>query len=223
MHQITDVCGRVATTGPAATLGVASTTVRVGTAAHEGGRSSVGSDFETLLGAARAGNPRALSALFRDTQPLVLRYLRAREPRVAEDLASEVWLGITAKLGTFEGDEAAFRSWVFTIAHRRVADHRRKQGRRRTDPVPGDQLDGVAPQDTAVDAIEELTAQEAIRRLVAPLPPDQAEVVLLRVVADLPVAEVARITGKSPGAVRVLQHRALQKLAAVTTRPQPAV
>jgi RNA polymerase sigma-70 factor, ECF subfamily len=170
-------------------------------------------DFDTMLGAARAGNERAMAALYREVQPLLLRYLRAREPRVAEDLASEVWIGVHSNLVSFSGDELAFRSWIFTIAFRRVADHRRKTGRRKTDPVPGDQLDGVADDDPAAEAIEAADAQVAIGRLLAGLPPDQAEVVLLRVVADLPVAEVARIVGKSPGAVRVLQHRALQRLA----------
>jgi RNA polymerase sigma factor (sigma-70 family) len=170
-------------------------------------------DFETLLGAARAGNDRAMSALYRRLQPLLLRYLRAREPRVAEDLASEVWLGVQTNIVSFTGDEAAFRSWIFTIAHRRVSDHRRKMGRRRTDPVPSERIDRVAPDDPAETAVEGLDAQAAVHRLVAGLPSDQAEVVLLRVVADLPVAEVARIMGKSQGAVRVLQHRALQRLA----------
>jgi RNA polymerase sigma-70 factor, ECF subfamily len=169
--------------------------------------------FETLLGAARAGNQRAMDVLFRDVQPLLLRYLRAHEPRVADDLASEAWLGILGKLETFEGDELAFRAWVFTIARRRLADYRRKMGRRRTDPYPLDHLDQVAPDDTASDAIAGMSASEAIDRLVAGLAPEQVDVVLLRVVADLPVEHVAAILGKSPGSVRVIQHRALRKMA----------
>jgi RNA polymerase sigma-70 factor, ECF subfamily len=168
--------------------------------------------FETLLGQAKIGNERAMVVLYRNVQPAVIRYLRARETSVAEDLASEVWIGVLAGLGTFEGDEMAFRSWVFTIAHRRVADHRRKAGRRRTDPSPDEVLDRAGP-DAGSDRVDELAAQEAVQALIAGLPPDQAEVILLRVIADLPVAEVAAITGKNEGHVRVLQHRALQRLA----------
>ena len=176
--------------------------------------------FETLLGQAKIGNERAMVVLYRGVQPGVIRYLRAREPRVAEDLASEVWMGVLAGLGTFEGDEVAFRSWVFTIVHRRVADHRRKTGRRRTDPAPDEVLERPGP-DNSADHVEHLAAQEAVQALIAGLPPDQAEVILLRVIADLPVADVAAITGKNEGHVRVLQHRALQRLARQLA-PEPA-
>src|SRR5262245_60546102 len=124
--------------------------------------------FDDLLRAARAGDERAMAALFRDVQPLLLRYLRARASEVADDLASEVWVGITKGIGRFVGDETKFRSWVFTIAHRRVADHRRRQARRRTEPVPVEELEITGPDSTA-RAIEELSAQEAVRRLVAGL------------------------------------------------------
>ena len=175
---------------------------------------SLGTEFETVLRAAQAGAEWAVDVLFREYQPALLRYLRTSEPRAAEDLAGEVWLALAPKLAEFTGDEAGFRGWLFTVARRRVMGYRRQAVRRRTAPVPAEHFHGLASDDDpAVEGMAALVTQQAIERLVADLSEDQAEVVLLRVVADLPVTEVAAITGRTPGAVRVMQHRALRKLA----------
>jgi RNA polymerase sigma-70 factor (ECF subfamily) len=159
----------------------------------------------------------ALTELFRANQPSLVRYLRAKEPSVADDLAGEVWIAVSRGLPSFVGDEHAFRRWLFTIARRRVIEHRRRAARRRTDPhgperfdLPAELRDGGDP---AALVVEGLCAQDAVDLLVADLSPDQAEVLLLRVVAGLDVADVASIMKRSPGAVRVLQHRALRRLA----------
>jgi len=167
-------------------------------------------DFDANLAKAREGDQRAMAALFTELQPLLLRYLRAKEPQAADDLAGEVWLGVVSGLQSFKGSERDFRGWVFTIAQRRVSDHRRRLGRRPADPVPSERLERPADN---VNVIDQLSSQEAVNQLVAGLPPDQAEVLLLRVVADLDVAEVARLLGRTSGSVRVLQHRALRRLA----------
>jgi RNA polymerase sigma-70 factor, ECF subfamily len=176
-------------------------------------------DFGTVLAAAEQGEHWALTRLFRAYQPLLLRYLRGQEPGVADDLAGEVWVSVSRRLGRFAGDELAFRSWLFTIARCRLVDHRRKMARRRTDLVPDDRIDlSMGPtrygRDPAVLVLEQLSAQEAVDRLVSDLTPEQAEAVLLRVVAGFDVDEVARIMGRTPGSVRVLCHRALRRLAA---------
>jgi RNA polymerase sigma-70 factor (ECF subfamily) len=148
-------------------------------------------------------------------------YLRSRAGADAEDLASETWLAVARGLSSFSGDEAAFRSWVFTIAHRRLVDHHRAVARRprlrslaRAD---GDDheapLEVQAPDDPAGEVLATLAAEDAVGRIVALLPKDQADIVLLRVVAGLPVEDVASITGRRAGTVRVLQHRALRRLA----------
>jgi RNA polymerase sigma-70 factor, ECF subfamily len=178
----------------------------------------LGQDFPALLAAARVGSEQALSRLYRELHPKVLRYLRAQEPSEAEDLASEVWMDIAAGLGRFRGDDLDFRRWTFTIARRRLVDLRRTKARR---PV-----ESRAPQslptsewvgDVEAEAMENLSTQAALSR-IATLPPDQAEVVLLRVLAGVSVKDVAAIVGKRPGTVRVLQHRALQRLAATMDR-----
>jgi RNA polymerase sigma-70 factor, ECF subfamily len=117
-------------------------------------------------------------------------------------------------LARFEGDEGAFRGWAFTIARRRVLDLRRQRGRRQTEPAASESLADIpAADDPETTTLAALDADEVRRRLVEMLPPDQADVVLLRVVGGLDVDHVAEVLGKRPGTVRVLQHRALRRLA----------
>jgi RNA polymerase sigma-70 factor, ECF subfamily len=177
-----------------------------------------GVDFVSLLAAARQGEQRALTEIYRAYQPRLLRYLRAQEPGMADDLAAEVWLAVARGLSRFDGEEAGFRGWVFTIARHRVIEHRRRNARRRTELMSHDRLDGPIERglggDPAWLVIEQLGVQETVEMLVAGLAPDQAEAVLLRVLGGFDVSEVARIMGRSPGSVRVLCHRALKRLAA---------
>ena len=190
-------------------------------------RHSLGDQFQGILTAAQDGGEWAVAVLYRWLHPAVDGYLRGRAGDDAEDLASETWLAVARALPTFSGDETAFRSWVFTIAHRRLVDHHRASARRpRTrslTPAEGDGHDGSVdlpgPDDPAAEVTATLAGDEAVRRIVALLPPDQAEIVLLRVVAGLPVDEVAAATGRRPGTVRVLQHRALRRLAERLERP----
>lgn len=143
-------------------------------------------------------------------QPALLRYLRVASPDAAEDVAAEVWLHVVRDLAGFVGDADAFRGWTFTIARHRAVDHGRARAARPSVPVadldPGEQ----APSAEAV-AVEH-DATRAALALVATLPPEQAEMVMLRVVAGLDVETVAQIVGKKPGTVRVAVHRALKTL-----------
>jgi RNA polymerase sigma-70 factor (ECF subfamily) len=171
-------------------------------------------DFDEVLEAARSGQERAVTVLYDALQPPLLGYLRWQEPALAEDLASETWLAVAERLGAFKGDERAFRAWVFGIARRRLADHRRRSARRRTTPASPEALaDVVDGQDPATLAVERLSSEQAVARMTAVLPTEQAEVLLLRVVAGLSVEETARVVSKRAGAVRVLQHRAIRRLA----------
>ena len=173
--------------------------------------STPGCAFADALEAAQHGDEQALSALWRQLQPALLRYLRSAEPGAAEDIASDTWLEVTRRLDRFTGDEGAFRGWLFTIARHRLIDDRRRTARRRTAPVawiperPG-------PDDPAADVLADLSTEESVR-LVAQLPPEQAEAVRLRIIAGLDTEHVARIMNKQPGNVRVLSHRGLRTLA----------
>jgi RNA polymerase sigma-70 factor (ECF subfamily) len=164
------------------------------------------------LDAARAGDEWAMTCLFRDSNPALLRYLRHHAPDAAEDLLAETWMAAAKHLPRFKGDTQDFRAWLFAVARRRVADHYRKRQRRPDEVCLESASDRPACGDTEEEVINSISAQLAIEALVRELPEDQAEVVLLRVVADLSVDQVAKIVGRSAGSVRVIQHRALRRL-----------
>lgn len=170
-----------------------------------------GQEFETVLAAAGAGGEWAFSLLYRRYNPLLLRYFAARVAGEAEDLAAETWVAVARQIPSFRGDETGFRAWLFTIAHHRLVQHWRQRRDPPADTGPYEALSG--PDDPEGQVLGNLSAVEAARRIAAALSPDQAEIVLLRVLGGLDVEQVARIVGKRPGAVRVLQHRALKKLA----------
>ena len=136
--------------------------------------------------------------------PSVLGYLRAQRAPDPEDLLGEVFLQVARDLPHFRGDEAALRRWVFAIAHNRILDARRRQARR---PQASDQ---EVPDAAAPPPGEGLDPDLAAA--LATLTPDQREVVVMRFVADLSLEDVARITHRKVGAVKALQHRALQQL-----------
>lgn len=167
-----------------------------------------------MLLAAQAGAEWAFTALYREYNHRLLRYFGSRAAAEAQDLAAETWMGVARRLAAFEGGEDEFRSWLFTIAHHQLVRHWRSAGRRRDDPVPDTDLEGlVALSDPSADAVGALSAQEAVERITAALNPEQAEIVLLRVLGGLTVEQVAEVVSKSAGAVRVAQHRALKNLA----------
>jgi RNA polymerase sigma-70 factor (ECF subfamily) len=179
--------------------------------------------FPDVLGAAKKGEEWAVELLFVELQPKILRFLRSIEPGAADDLASEVWLAMARGLGNFEGDFAGFKAWVFTIARRRAADHRRLTGRRPATPTDGEFFTGLSSaSDTATEVVERLSGQDAVDLITAALPEDQAEVLMLRVVGQLEVLQVAEVMGRSPNWVRVTQHRALHRLADVLERATPS-
>ena len=173
--------------------------------------------FGELLSAACSGDQDALGELWSTYQGRVHGYVASLAPAAAEDICSEVWLAVARGLRRFRGGEAEFRAWLFTIAHRRVVDHRRASARRPTVSLEA----GMEPCDEGDPESEFLRAGSAedVRRLVGSLPPEQATAILLRVLAGLSASEAAEVMGKKPGAVRVLTHRGLQRLA---TRLSPA-
>ncbi len=170
--------------------------------------------LEAVVVAAVRGEVWALGALYRELHPSLVAYLRAREPRHGEDLASDAWLKVAAGLASFRGDASSFRSWVFTIARCRMIDHRRRV-RRRGDVIDLDAITASpSKHDPEAETMDAVSAEVALSTLNT-LPSDQADVVLLRVVNGFGTDEVATIMGKPAGTIRVLQHRALRRLAKI--------
>ncbi|MEV6303921.1 RNA polymerase sigma factor [Actinoplanes sp. NPDC051861] len=194
-------------------------------------------ELADALIAARAGDEGGFAVLWRTLHPAVLRYLRVVAGDAAEDAASETWLQVARDLDQFTGSPAAFRGWLFRIARNRGIDELRRAGRRREDLAGSAAVDlagsvaagraglvgpaaaGLVGPDAAAEAIEGAETEWALSR-VALLPADQAEAVMLRVVAGLDVATTAQVLGKRRGAVRVATMRGLRRLA---TDPQVRV
>jgi RNA polymerase sigma factor (sigma-70 family) len=164
--------------------------------------------FTTLLEAARQGSEAAWQELYDGLAPVVLGYLRANHSPDPEDVLSEIFLQVARDISSFEGEEQGFRSWVFTIAHHRLIDARRHSARRPVDlsaepPEPSGRADDAADEALARIGVEE------VHRVLAVLSDDQRAVLLLRVLADMSIEDVASAVGKRPGAVKALQRRGL--------------
>lgn len=169
------------------------------------------SAFDDVLVAARAGAAWAFERLYNDLAPVVAGYLRSQGSADPEDLTSEVFLGVFRGLSGFQGDQSQFRSWVFTIAHRRLTDERRRRGRRpATRPLEA-RAELRAGGDVEQEALTAL-GDVRVRELLAGLSEDQRSVLTLRIIGDLTVEQVAEAIGKRPGAVKALQRRGLAAL-----------
>jgi RNA polymerase sigma-70 factor (ECF subfamily) len=171
----------------------------------------VGPPFDDVLAAARTGAAWAFEVLYRDLAPAVTGYLRLHGAVEPDDLASETFIGVFTGLSGFSGDEGALRAWVFTIAHRRLVDDWRRRSRR---PQVVDDSDLLAEHlggDVEDDVFVRVGA-DTVQELCGGLPTDQRAVLLLRILADLTVEQVAQVMGRSEGSVKALQRRGLRTL-----------
>ncbi len=173
-----------------------------------------GAGLDEAVRRAQGGDAGAFRLLYRDLQPRLLRYLHALVSQDAEDIASETWLQVTRDLAGFTGTYDGFRGWVTTIARHRALDHLRRNQRKPPALAIGaeDLATWAAPHDdTAQHALDATATRDAIT-LIATLPPDQAEAVLLRAVIGLDAATAGTILGKRPGAIRTAASRGLRTL-----------
>src|SRR3712207_6193484 len=167
--------------------------------------------FDDVLAAAQAGAGWAFEVLYRDLSPAVTGYLRLHGAAEPDDLASETFLGVFTGLAGFRGDEDDLRSWVFTIAHRRLVDDWRRRSRRpQVADDPGDLTEHVGG-DVEDDVLLRIGA-ERVHELCGTLPSDQRSVLLLRILADLTVEQVAQVLDRSVASVKALQRRGLRSL-----------
>lgn len=175
----------------------------------------LGEKFQDVLAKAASGEAPAFADLWRDAHPDLLRYLRVLAGVHAEDVASETWLKVIARIASFSGTEEGFRAWLVTIARNTYVDLLRRPRQRSEVSVSdvreyeGGRVDRVS--DAASVVLDRLSTEAALE-VIARLPPEQAEMIMLRVAMGLTVGEVATIMSKSPGAVRVSVHRGLKEL-----------
>jgi len=176
-----------------------------------GGDGASAQSFESTLAAARQGAGWATTALWREYAPAVAAFVRVRGSREPDDLTSEVFLVVFDSLNTFTGGQAEFRSFVFSIAYRRLVDELRMRSRRGTPEEwtpEGDRRHSPSAEEDAEARLGDVATQ----RLLDDLPPDQRDVMVLRIIGDLTIEQVAAVVGKREGAVKALQRRALENL-----------
>ncbi len=155
----------------------------------------------------KRGDADAAASLYRLYADQIYRYVyyQTRDPDLAADLTSEVFLRMLEHIDRYNHRGVPFRAWLFKVAHNLVIDHFRERARFAAGEAFSDNEPAAEPELPDVDR-HRLT--EALNRLTG----EQKQVVLLRFIEDLDIKEVAAILGKTEGAVKALQHRALAAL-----------
>ena len=175
---------------------------------------SLREQFPRILAAACAGGEWAWRELYDAIAPQLTRYLRARGAPEPDDVVGETFVKVVRYIDGFEGDEAAFRTWVFTIGRNLVVDDLRRRARRPVDIVTDEQLATAAPEgDTEDDAMRDLAVAH-VEEILEHLSVDQRDVLLLRILGGLTIHEIAQVVGKKEGAVKMLQARGLAAIRA---------
>jgi RNA polymerase sigma-70 factor (ECF subfamily) len=131
----------------------------------------------------------------------------------AEDATERTFLNAMKGIGAYRDTGAGFRAWLFRVAHNTVSNAMRSRRRGRTEPIP-EGWDRPAPNADPAALVARAEEGRRVLRAVRDLPLDRRQVVLLRFVDGLSAAEIGVVLDRSPGAVRVLLHRALRDLAA---------
>jgi len=168
-----------------------------------------GERFTGLIEAARGGDEGAWSEIYGELAPPVLGYLRGSGAPDPEDTLSEAFLQVARDLARFNGDWTRFRAWVFTIAHHRLIDARRSASRRPVELVAEPPEDERAIAEDAADEALARIGQDEVLRVLQALSAEQRAVLLLRVIGDLTIEDVAKALGKRAGAIKQLQRRGL--------------
>jgi RNA polymerase sigma factor (sigma-70 family) len=168
--------------------------------------------FGSILLAARAGAAWAWAELYDDVARDLSRYVRASRVDDPDNVVGDVFLRAVGALGRFDGDRRAFRAWMFALARNAVIDEHRKIVRRRTEPLPPEVLAEIGPAADAEREALRALAERRVREALDRLSPDQRDVLLLRILGDLTIDEIASVLGKRPGAVKALQARGLARM-----------
>jgi len=174
-------------------------------------------DERDLIRRARQRDADAFSELYNRHVDRIFRYvlLRVGDDTVAEDLTSEVFVRALESLSAYEDRGAPFAAWLYRIANARVVDHWRR-ARRAEMSLDADDAE-VPVEMPANDVLVYKTLAESLARLTS----EQQEVIILKFVEGYNTAEIAQITGRTEGAVKALQHRALASLARLMNHEDP--
>ncbi len=182
---------------------------------------AIGGNFPEVLRAAQLGAEWAWRTIYRDLSPAVLGYLRLQGVLEPEDFAGEVFVQVVRNVGTFEGNENQFRSWVFVIAHHRAQDYRRSRVRKPTEPAGPETIAQHAEVGNAEEEALDRLGVADVERVLSELTDDQRDVMLLRILGGLTVEETAAALGRRVSAVKALQRRAVAAIRRKGLVPRP--
>lgn len=164
-----------------------------------------------------AGDPEIFNLVYRTYASQVLGYLTARGVEDPEAVMQDVFLAVLPRLDSISGGMSGLRTFIFSVAHARMVDDHRRQSRTPARLSFEPELDQREDTSAEAEVLERIAPME-VQRLLSGLLEDQREVLTLRIVGGLTVEQVAEVMDKSPGAVKQLQRRALNRL-----REEPAV
>jgi len=186
---------------------------------HGGARGAPSTDDErlrlaALVDLARDGDPDAFGSLFDHYHPQVYRFLyyRVSNQAIAEDLMSETFFRALRSMASFQWQGKDFGAWLTTIARNLVADHY-KSGRTRLELATDDLSRHAPAEDGPEDEVITGLTNEALHEALQQLPDEQQECLVLRFLSGRSIAETAASLGRSEGAVKQLQLRAVRNLA----------
>jgi RNA polymerase sigma factor (sigma-70 family) len=168
--------------------------------------------FAQILAAAQAGGEWAWRELYGTTAPQLTRYLRARGVPDADDVVGETFIRVVRNIDRFEGDEAGFRTWIFTIGRNLVVDDVRRRARHPSEAAPAEVLAIAGPTGDTEDDAMRILENARVTAVLQGLSADQCDVLLLRILGGFTIAEIAEVIGKREGAVKMLQARGLAAL-----------
>jgi RNA polymerase sigma-70 factor (ECF subfamily) len=174
-------------------------------------------DLRDLIGRAQSRDPGAISDIYDRYAGMILRYiyLRVDEHELAQDLTQEVFIKVIHGIVRFEyRDEKSFLGWLYTIASNVLSSHQRRRRLRSTSFDLQDNLIDQRSQDTARTITDRVVLQQAMGQLTK----DQQQVLALRFFADMTNSEIAGLLRRTEGAIKALQHRALQSLQRILNR-----
>ena len=182
---------------------------------------SFGADFDSVLRAAQAGAAWALRRLYDALAPAVYGYARGQGAADPEGLVNDTFSRAFGRIESFSGDAAALRSWIFTIAHNVLIDERRRVARRPVEAGPVQEHAVTERAESAEDGALRTFEEQRVRWLLAQLPVDQREVLTLRLLGDMTIAQIAETQGRSVGATKALQRRGLNRLRTILEQGVP--
>ena len=173
------------------------------------------SDLEAALKAAQSGDEMAFATLWRENNSRLTKFVQSRTYKSDldfEEIVSETWLNVARDVRKFKGDYSGFTAWVYSIARNRIVDASRKRDRTIR---PQEELEEAFWIPSGQNIEKDFEADEGVKKIIEEinkLPSAQAEVLMLRVIGDLSVEDVAKIVKKNTNSVRVLAHRGLTSL-----------